>query len=311
MTARAALGLVVVAVLAGCLEPQPPLRLQGQAVAPECPAAPGTVPFELLEVGEVSGLARSPRQPCLLWAHDDSGSGPRLYATDARGVHLGWLDLDAGAVDWEDLASFTLDEVPYLLVGDIGNNQRWRGTVALHLVREPDVANLTVPFALRAAPERTIEVRYPSGAFDAEGLAVDVAADQLLLVSKGPSQALHAAPLRQALREGVATLAPLATLPDLGHREGGGLDPGAATGLDLDPAGRAMAVLTYGGAHVWTRPEGQPWADAVGAAPTRIPAPAGAEQLEAIAFSHDGAWLLLGDEQGRPNSRLSTVPAPR
>ncbi|MEM9334952.1 MAG: hypothetical protein AAGA33_08875, partial [Pseudomonadota bacterium] len=72
---------------------------------------------------EASGLARSQIHPGVLWAMNDSGGKPRLYAFDASGAHRGRLTVDPSKNrDWEDLASYTHDDIPYLLVADIGDN---------------------------------------------------------------------------------------------------------------------------------------------------------------------------------------------
>lgn len=302
--------LLVCIVAAGCVSP-PPL-LEGQVLAPACPDGPRTQPFEHRDIGEVSGLARSGHEPCLFWAHDDSGSEPILYGTDARGHHLGLLRLDAPAVDWEDIASFTLDDTPYLLVADIGNNFGTRATVTFLVLREPDVRGEIVPFERRAQPQ-AITVRYPHGPFNAESVAVDPASDEILLVSKGtgPDQSLFAANLSRALREGVAILEPRAQLTAIVAGTGSASSQGAATAMDLRPDRGALALLTYREVLVWPRAAGQSWAEAVQGTPLTAPVPReGADQMEALAWSSDGTWLLVGAEKGRPNSMLSVLAAP-
>ena len=66
-----------------------------------------------------------------LWTHNDSGDRPRLYALDLTGKHLGTCDVEgAGAVDWEDMASFQRDGTSYLLIADVGDNQRMAKNLA-------------------------------------------------------------------------------------------------------------------------------------------------------------------------------------
>ena len=90
---------------------------------------------------EASGLARSHRDPEMLWALNDGGSKPRLFAFDFTGAHRGRLTLDdAKNRDWEDIASFELDGQPWLLVADIGDNDSKRKKVSFYVVAEPDLA---------------------------------------------------------------------------------------------------------------------------------------------------------------------------
>lgn len=304
---RGAWVLLAVA-LAGCATPTP---VDGLPAA--CPEAAATQPFALRDLDEASGLARSGREPCLLWAHDDSGNPPLLFATDARGRHLGSVRLAAPAEDWEDLAGYALDGIPHLLVADVGNNFQNRRTVALYDLEEPALGNAS------AGPERgvrTIEVAYPATPFNCEAVAVDPALDQILFVSKGtgPEQALYSLRLSEALRTGQGTLAFEAAIPGL--RAGtpgllGGTADGAVTAMDLRPDRGAIALLTYREVLVWPRAGGQSWAEALEGPPTAVPVPPeGAKQMEALAYSADGAWLFVGAEDGAPNSMLAVVAAP-
>ena len=73
------------------------------------------------QIDEASGLARSQRYPDVFWVANDDGPSV-LYAIDSTGKDLGRVTIkDASNRDWEDLASFTLDGVPYLLAADIGD----------------------------------------------------------------------------------------------------------------------------------------------------------------------------------------------
>ena len=86
---------------------------------------------------EASGLARSQREPGVLWIIDDDRK-PVLHASDLSGAKLGTVDLRKSKLrDWEDLASFTLDGEPYLMVADIGDNLAARKKVRLYFAKEP------------------------------------------------------------------------------------------------------------------------------------------------------------------------------
>ena len=86
------------------------------------------------ELREASGLAVSRTQPGVLWAHNDSGDAPTLYAITMKGVILARIAvLDAVAIDWEDIAAGPCPEdgatSHCLYVADTGNNNRNRDVV--------------------------------------------------------------------------------------------------------------------------------------------------------------------------------------
>ncbi|MCA1813700.1 MAG: hypothetical protein LC624_07085 [Halobacteriales archaeon] len=313
---RAALA-VLAALLSGCAAPEPPLG----DLPPACPTAPATHAFAFPDIEEASGLARSLREPCLLWVQDDSGNAPVLYATDAFGRHLGSVRLPVPNVDWEDMASFARDNTSYLLVGDIGNNALARGSVTLFVLPEPGLDAARARITLDARDVRGVSLRYPDQPFNAESVAVDAAADEVLIVSKGgalassggagPDQSLYSVPLSAALRDGAATMRFRARIPGI-HADAPGLfgagSGGAVTAMDLRPDGRQLALLTYREVLRWDRAANQTWADALQASPSSLPVPAeGARQMEGIAYSADAAWLFVAAEQGRPNSMLSVL----
>ena len=54
---------------------------------------------------EASGLVASRAQPGLLWAHNDSGGAPEVFAIGEDGSDRGWSVAGAAARDWEDMAA--------------------------------------------------------------------------------------------------------------------------------------------------------------------------------------------------------------
>jgi hypothetical protein len=94
------------------------------------PVSAGVVQHAPLQ--EASGLVASRTHPGVLWSHNDSGDGPRLFALTTSVGDLGVFTLDgAEARDWEDLAIGLGPEpgLDYLYAGNIGDNesQRARG----------------------------------------------------------------------------------------------------------------------------------------------------------------------------------------
>ena len=152
--------------------------------------APGQMEFvaagrvENDKINEASGLARSQRQPGVLWTMNDSGK-PWLYAIGLDGAHLGRVDLnDSDNRDWEDLASFMLDGDPYLLVADIGDNQARYKKRTLYIAKEPRVDDD------KTRVDWEIDFEYPNGPRDAESAAVDIENQRVLILSDAPDAAL-------------------------------------------------------------------------------------------------------------------------
>ena len=116
---------------------------------------------------EASGLARSQRQPGLLWGVNDHGAKNIVHALDHEGGRMGeFLLKKTKTRDWEDLASFRHDDEPFLMVADIGDNHADREYRTLYFVPEP-------------APKKNGEEKhewqvdfiYPDGPRDAEAAA--------------------------------------------------------------------------------------------------------------------------------------------
>jgi sugar lactone lactonase YvrE len=72
--------------------------------------------------------------------HNDSGDGPYLYETDAKGRLRRRLEVQkAKHVDWEDM---TIDEQGRLYVGDIGNNGNGRRDLCVYRLSVPDSSSV-------------------------------------------------------------------------------------------------------------------------------------------------------------------------
>jgi len=273
---------------------------------------------------EASGLAPSRRRDDLLWAINDSGNKPKLYAVGLNGSDLGSVRVYGASesVDWEDLASLELDGKPYLLVADIGDNMSWRRQLALYAVEEPELG-------VDGPPERadvawSLRFRYADGAHDCEAFGFDATSGQVLLVTKrdvppvlfgfdlgDPQDQTE----RVARRLGELGMLPQPTKADYREDRMRGRTRSQVTALSIAPDGAAAVVLTYRDAYQFTRSEGESWADAFARAPQRIPVPP-MPQKEALTFTRVGRTLFTTSEQ-RPaplfrfDPRDASVEAPR
>ena len=203
------------------------------------------------ELVEASGLARSQRNPELLWSMNDGGSKPRLHAFDGSGFQRGRIKVDGVKNrDWEDLSSFAVDGTPYLLVADTGDNDNNRKKVSLHVVLEPDLAD---DDKVKADPAWSIDFRYPDGPRDVEAVVADPANDRAVLLSKRDwPPVLYEVPLHPrtagtvvAKRLGTIERLPPPTRKDREQAVFTKEWHWQPTAMDLSPDGELAVVLTY------------------------------------------------------------------
>lgn len=138
-------------------------------------------------IRESSGLARSNDARRVLFTHNDSGDGPRVYAVSKRGRTRAVLTLDgANARDWEDISEGPRRS---MWVGDIGDNRRVRSTITVYRFREPKA------LSSRSVPSTAFHFRYADGRHNAEGLMVHPRSGRLYVVTKATSGAgIYVAP---------------------------------------------------------------------------------------------------------------------
>jgi len=266
---------------------------------PETVALIGSVGTE-----ETSGLAPSRLQPDILWSHNDSGDQPILRALDAQGNVRAIVNIrGARNIDWEDMASFTLDGIAYLIAGDIGDNEAVRADCMLYVIKEPaftptgHVQTLFVDIAWQ------IPLRYPGGPRDCESIAVDVQEEMIYLISKRTKPAVaYRLPLR-ANREQTPAAQRVGALKGL--REATGLLANMKIPLgkyrsspcafDISPDGRSAVVLTYGEVYLYPKADGMSWAEAFAGDPLVLGSH-GLPQAEAICFSPDAHKIIYTTE---------------
>ncbi len=224
---------------------------------------------------ELSGLVASRTRRGVLWTHNDSGDSPRLLELGTDGRLHREVGIPGGEnVDWEDIAA----RGDLLYIGDIGDNDSQRPSVAVQRVRES------------GAPAGRQELRYADGPHDAETLLIDPSDGALAVVTKsfGGENRLYTA-RGPTLRRG-----PLVPVT-----------PGeAVTAGDVSADGRTVVLRTYDRALVWTRREGDSLAEALAREPCAAGADlAGEGQGEALALARDGRSFFTVAEGRRPPLR--------
>lgn len=249
-------------------------------------------------IDEASGLARSQRYPEVFWVANDDGPSV-LYAIDGTGKDLGRVTIkDASNRDWEDLASFTLDGVPYLVAADIGDNDGKRKDVRLYIIEEPEAGDDKVKPAWR------IEFTYPEGPRDAESVAVDVENERVLILTKRDVPALlYALPLRpgtnkriDAERLGIVASLPQPSRSDLEFATRANSWHWQPTSMDISNDGSQAVVLTYGGVYLYPRASGQRWTGALQQPPVIVSRNRN-RQAESVTFDAAGESVLITIER--------------
>ena len=262
-------------------------------------------------LAEVSGIVKSAAGD-FYWVHNDSGDEARLFAIDDAGrpiwpPYLGisraedWPGhaIDAAwHFDWEDIA--LADGALY--IADVGNNGNARRDLGVYVVNEPDPRAVPKMRALRHLPLRYPDQRaFPAEAWHFDCEAVFAADGKLYFVTK------HRQPGRISDWEAGAKLYRLDTeytdrqnvLTLVGRHP----DVFLATGADLSPNGRTLAISTYTALWLFERPQtGDNWF----AGPARKLDLDGAlaQQLEAIAWENETTLRLVNEQRDVLRARV-------
>ena len=250
-------------------------------------------------IREASGLARSQREAGVLWVINDGGADVIVHAIDHAGIRQGEFKLKkSNNKDWEDLASFRLDDIAYLLIADIGDNLARRPYRTLYIVEEPQAAeNHKAKIAWR------LDYSYPNGPRDAESVAVDVENQRILILSKRDiPPLLYALPLHPEAddRLTASLLGPVLSLPRP-RREDVEFAPfrkdwyWQPTGMDISQDNLAAVIMTYRAVYYYERDPEQGWFDALNSKPLRISL-GNFKNAEAIAFADDQRTVIVTGE---------------
>ncbi|WP_351074514.1 hypothetical protein [Shewanella sp. CAL98-MNA-CIBAN-0140] len=266
-------------------------------------------------IDEASGLAVSRLNDNILWLHNDSGDTARIFAIDTQGHQLATVNITGVKNnDWEDIASFVYQGESYLLIADVGDNQAKRSQYQLHLIKEPDLSQLNGQKTLSAKPVWSMTFTYPDGAHDCESVAVDVAKQKILLLSKRDKlPILFELPLiapalgqsasnnssvqmvnKQAKKLGEIAPLPTAMLDYASIYTWAGF-AGKPTAIDISADGLSAVVLTYTHAFYFTQSQPGDWLTLFSTAPQEIALPA-IKQAEAVSFSQEGSSIFITSE---------------
>ncbi len=286
-----------------------PLTLLLTVMAPSVMANPYPVTQALgtlqdPAINESSGIVAGRRNPGLFWTHNDSGDGPFVYALGPHGEKRGTFRLRgvATVTDCEDIAigPGPIAGVPYLYLGDIGDNTHVRPICVVWRFPEPAVTPADA-VSTQARPVLTqtaqpLRCRYPDGPHDAETLLVHPQTGRVYIVAKNKNgiDGVYAFPMPLAPTQTV-TLTKIATIHISGEPP---LYPNLVTGGDIAPDGKRLVLRTYWNAYEYHAPPGKPFDALWKTTPVRILLPL-QPQGEGIGYTYPNANGLVLTSEGK------------
>jgi hypothetical protein len=233
-----------------------------------------------------SGMDISLAAGNLIWAINDNGHGPFIYALRIDGRSMGRvLVVGAQNRDWEGLDTFFWQGRPMILIADFGDNQEQHDTHTLYIVEEPELEGERYSESSAVKLAWRIVFSYPDHKHDAEAVSVDAAGGKVLILTKRDNPPL--------------LLIPPPSDEDL--LQNYGKYRSQPTALDLSPDGRQAVVLTYKHAYIFNRKSHNSWAAALSGHPETVHLPLPQDQSdfrqrEAICFMAGSRALLITSE---------------
>lgn len=261
------------------------------------PAAPVPAPVERCAVddprlAELSGLAVVDGS---LWAMADGGRRVELLRLDPDTCAV--VERRTATVDPYDAEDLAAGPDGSLWVGDTGDNDRRRATVAVIVVPP------------RGAPELH-RLTYPDGPHDAEALLVDARGVPTIVTKEIGAAGIYR-PETAPTGGGPVPLVHVGdlVLPSSDTAGGpiGGFGSRAVTGGAVSADGLVVALRTYTDAWLFPVPDGGDIVDALRGTPVRVPLP-DEPQGEAVAFTADGTLLSGSESRGGAVGQIRAVP---
>jgi hypothetical protein len=243
-------------------------------------------------LGELSGMVVHGGE---LWATGDGGRRVQIHRLDRSSCAV--VDTRTADMDPYDVEDLALGPDGALWVGDTGDNERRRDTVAVVVLPARGDARLH-------------RLTYPDGPHDAEALLVDASGRPFVVTKEvgRPAGLYRTAEAPEGvgptplLRVGELALPASDTLGGPVGGIGSRVVTGAATSAD----GAVVALRTYTDAWLFPVQDGDLVA-ALNETPVRVPLP-DEPQGEAIAFDADGTLLSGSETRGGVLGEIRAVP---
>jgi len=235
---------------------------------------------------EASGLVASIANPGYLWTHNDSGNSASIYLINDKAEIVMTCKLkNTVNRDWEDITIGPGPEenVNYLYVADIGDNEAVYSYKILYRIKEPTF--LSDQIEIEKADKLTFEL--PGGARDTEAIMVDPITNYFYVSSKRE----HSVRLYEIKF-------PFAS-DTLHAEEVGKLPFNNIVAANISTDGSEVLMKTYRDIFYWKRKGNEPIPTLLQRRPVKLeykPEPQG----EAIAWKRDGFgfYTLSESEKG-------------
>ena len=241
------------------------------------------------QIRESSGVAASRCQEGVLWTHNDSGDGNKIFAINRQGKLLGvWRVTGAKNRDWEDIATRRDDDGRcFLYIGDVGNNSRMRSELRIYVVEEPKLPGKRALREARTKNARVVRFSYPDIRHDSETVMVHPETGEIYVVSKRLSgrAGVYKIPERGGKAKKVGSI----SVPSLPN--------GLLTGGDIHPNGRRVILCDYFGGYEYALPENAKDFDAIWKEKPAMVDLGIRAQGEAVAYSSDGMSVIATSEK--------------
>lgn len=240
--------------------------------------------LENKEIEEASGMAFSRDHDGLIYTHNDSGGGRRIYVIDSLGKGTGVFKLKGvWNRDWEDIAVGPGPDpnLNYVYVGEIGDNQLKYTNIFIYRFPEPE----QFLEAMEVEPE-ILKLSYPDGAKDAETLMVDPISKDIFILTKRDSLNILYKTTQEAFESKEAVLEKVMELPFTMSVAG-----------DISADGKEILIKNYFTVYYWKRNENETIAQALARDPLILPYKP-EPQGEAIGFHPNGkSYFTLSEKR--------------
>jgi hypothetical protein len=252
-------------------------------------------------LNEVSGIQAG--EGDVFFVHNDD-RGPVIHIIDLEGRQKAQISIrDGKNRDWEDITIVPREAGRLLVLGDIGDNNANNKTIRLYFVEEP-VPDQDGHYPPVLDLLHKLKAKYPDGPRDCEAMAYDPGSDMILFLTKRDKPPrLYGLPLEKALSFDkfelellgeVPTFRPPTTMDLLNHKKRGQW-MSQPTGMDISADGKRAAVITYRSLYLYSREDGESWADAFQRTPLEFLGPKGLHD-EAVTFGHDPLDVYVSSE---------------
>lgn len=240
--------------------------------------------LENKEIDEGSGMVFSRTHDGLIYTHNDSGGGRKIFVIDSLGKGLGVFKLKGvWNRDWEDIAVGPGPDpkLNYVYVGEIGDNQARFTNIFIFRFPEPE----QFLEGMEVQPE-VLKLSYPDGAKDAETLMVDPISKDIFILSKRDSLNILYKTTQEAFENKEAVLEKVMELPFTMSVAG-----------DISADGKEILIKNYFTVYYWKRNENETIAQALARNPLILPYKP-EPQGEAIAFHPNGkSYFTLSEKR--------------